>query len=67
MKQIVISSDSAQRLEQYTRSGLWNDDTLSAWLARWATDTPEQPALQFDATVCTYAALEDRVQRVAAG
>ncbi len=41
--------------------------TMSDQLGRWARRTPDAPALWFDGTSRTYAELDDRVGRLAAG
>ena len=31
--------------ERYVSDGLWTEDTFPDFLARWARETPDQPAL----------------------
>ena len=53
---------------EFIARGWWrDDDTLSRWLARHAAARPGAPALDSGAGVLTWAALQERVLRVAGG
>ncbi len=56
-----------EKAETGTAGGpeLWNDDTLTGLLARWAEDRPDSPAILTDRETVTYAGLSRRVASLA--
>jgi len=55
------------RERQLISRGLWRDDTLSAWIATHAQRRARTPALAWPGGLLTWAELQDRVLRAAAG
>ena len=53
------------RARVHIDAGWWGDDTLAGWLARWAADAPDRPAIRAGDTVVSYGALADEVARLA--
>ena len=54
-----------ERARTYIERGWWRDDTLTKWLERHATATPEAPAIRHGDTVISYGELKHKVGNLA--
>ena len=52
-------------VERFIAEGYWNDETLSTWLDKWATETPDKIAILGPAGGITYAEVHAKARRVA--
>ena len=53
--------------ERYVSDGLWTDETFPDYLAHWAQETPDQPALVGAGDSVTYRDLAEKVERISGG
>jgi len=58
-------SYAPERARLYVERGWWRDDTLSKWLERHATATPDAPAIRHGDTVISYGELKRKVGNLA--
>ena len=68
MPRAVDMSETITALkERYVSDGLWTDETFPDYVARWAEETPDQPALVDAGERITYRDLAERVDKLAGG
>lgn len=54
-----------ERAQEFRAAGYWNDDTLTTYLDKWATDTPDKVAILAPDAEVTFAEWRDRSLRFA--
>ncbi len=52
-------------VQSYIERGYWQGDTIRAWIDKWATATPDAPAILHGETNISYAEFADQVRQLA--